>query len=312
MSKKNTELILLRVTTLICLAFGILGIVTAHLAHSKSMFFDGMYSLVQSLFILTSGIIVSLLFRKDDEHFQFGYSAFEPFFIVIRSVVLLTMNFSLAFGALSSVLKGGYLIDTSLALAFSLVSLIVCLIVWQVLSRFAKKLHSPVLQAEARSWFLDSALSSASVLSILCIGIAQKTGHLSLAYYIDPVITILFALALSPLLSGQLRNSTRELLGGAPPDKIQKNLRKIVNSHVRKNGFLKDEVFAAKQGRSLSITAYIYLKKEMPLQQLDMIRKDILLDLQSYCSWSEADIVFTIDSSWIPLSLPSAISGLTS
>ncbi|AEV28640.1 putative Co/Zn/Cd cation transporter [Sphaerochaeta pleomorpha str. Grapes] len=312
MSKKNTELTLLRVTTIICLAFGILGIVAAHRAHSKSMFFDGMYSLVQSLFILTSGIIVTLLFRKDDERFQFGYSAFEPFFIVIRSVVLLTMNFSLAFGALGSALKEGYLIDTSLALSFSLVSLVVCLIVWQILSRFAKNLHSPVLKAEARSWFLDSAISSASVLAIIGIGVAQRTGHLSLAYYIDPIITIVFVLALSPVLSSQLRDNTRELLGGAPPEKIQKNLKKIVSKHVKKNDFLKNEIFAAKQGRNLSITAYIFLKKEMPLKQLDMIRKDILSDLQHYCSWSEADIVFTIDSSWIPLSLPSAISGRTS
>jgi predicted Co/Zn/Cd cation transporter (cation efflux family) len=312
MSKKNTELTLLRVTTIICLAFGIVGIITSQLAHSKSMFFDGMYSLVQSIFILTSGIIVSLLFRKDDARFQFGYSAFEPFFIVIRSAVLLTMNFSLAFGAMGSIINGGYLIDTSLALGFSAISLVVCVSVWQILSRFAKKLHSPVLRAEARSWFLDSAISFASLLAISGIALAHKSGHLALAYYIDPIITILFILALSPILSGQLRDSTRELLGGAPSEKIQRNLRKIVSNHVRKNDFLKDEVFAAKQGRSLSITAYIYLKKEIPLKQLDTIRKAILSDLQNYCSWSEADIVFTIDSSWIPLSQPSAISELTS
>jgi predicted Co/Zn/Cd cation transporter (cation efflux family) len=276
------------------------------------MFFDGMYSLVQSFFILASGFIVSLLFRKDDERFQFGYSAFEPFFIVIRSAVLLTMNLSIAYGAIVAIIKGGYLIDTTLALGFSLVSVFVCLATYLILSHFAKKLHSPVLKAEARSWFLDTGISLASVFAIAGIGIAQKTGHQAIAFYIDPVITLIFILSLSPLLSGQLRDSTRELLGGAPPEKIQKKLKRIVHSHVRENDFLKDEVFAAKQGRSLSITAYIYLKKEMPLKQLDLIRKDILSDLQQYCSWSEADIVFTIDSSWVPFSQPSAISELTS
>ncbi|WP_320127451.1 cation transporter [uncultured Sphaerochaeta sp.] len=312
MSKKNTELTILRVTTIICLAFGIVGIVTSQIVYSKSMFFDGMYSLVQSIFILTSSLIVSLLFRKDDKHFQFGYSAFEPFFIVLRSVVLLTMNAMIAIGALKAILQGGYLIETSLALKVSFISMIVCIVVWQVLARFSKKLNSPVLKAESRSWLIDSALSLASVLAIFVIGVAQQKGYTTLALYIDPAITILFVLALSPMLSGQLRNSTRELLGGAPPEIIQEHLKKIVHNHVRKNGFDDEEVFAVKQGRHLSLTVYIYLKKEIPLFQLDAIRKEILSDLQTYCSWVEADIIFTIDSSWIPFSLPTAISGLIS
>lgn len=308
MSNKNTELLLLRVTTAVCLAFGILSVVASYKANSNSMLFDGLYSLIQSIFILGSGRIVMLLFRKENRKFQFGYSAFEPFFIVIRSIVMLLMTFSIAASAIHAILTGGYAIEVNIAFKINLLSLVVCLIVYGVLALQARKLKSPVLRVEARSWLIDSAISFAAVLAMILIFFANKRGYAKLAGYIDPIVTIFFIVGLTPMLIHQLLQSSRELLGAAPASIIQKELEQIAKKHVKREGFKKSTLFAIQHGRSLSVTLYFYLKEERSLLELDALRAKILLDLRNYSSWVEADVVFTLDPSWVHLSMPLAVA----
>ena len=308
MSNKNTELILLRATNVVCLAFGILSIVASRFTSSKSLLMDGMYSLIQSLFILVSGRIVTLLFKKDNAHYQFGYRAFEPFFIAIRSMVMLIMIFAIGGGAILSLCTGGHVIEVSIALKVSVISLVGCVAVWALLSHQAKRLQSPVLKMESRSWFIDSVISLAAVLAMVLIHFFTKAGNTTASAYIDPAMTLLFTLGLSPMLFHSLLKSSKELLGAAPPQSVQKKLEQIVKSYVKKENFLKSEVFANQQGRSLSVTIYIYLKEERRISEIDAIRTDMLHKLRSYSSWCETDIIFTIDDSWVPLAMPLAVS----
>lgn len=308
MSNKKTELLLLRVTTAVCLTFGIVSVVASFKANSNSMLFDGLYSLIQSLFILGSGKIVNLLFRKENRKFQFGYSAFEPFFIVIRSTVMLLMTFSIAVSALHAILQGGYAIDVNIAFKINLLSLAVCLIVYGIVTVQAKKLKSQVLRVEGRSWLIDSAISLAAVIAMVLIFFANKKGYDKLALYIDPIVTIFFIVGLAPMLVRDLLQSSRELLGAAPASSIQKDLEHIAKKHVKREGFRKSTLFAIQQGRSLSVMLYFYLKEERSLRELDTLRVNILQDLREYSSWVEADVVFTLDPSWVPLAMPLAVA----
>lgn len=310
MSNKKTELLLLRITTAVCLAFGVVSVVASIQANSNSMLFDGLYSLIQSVFILASAGIVSLLFRKENREFQFGYSAFEPFFIVIRSTVMLLMTFSIAASAVHAILTGGYAIDVDIALKINVLSLVVCLIVYSILRIQANRLKSPVLRVEARSWLIDSAISFAAVLAMVLINLANKNGHARLALYIDPIVTIIFIVGLAPMLVTQLLQSSRELLGAAPASSIQKDLEHIAKRHVKAEGFKKSKLFAVQQGRSLSVTLYFYLKQERSLRELDALRTKILQDLRTYSPWVEADVVFTLDPSWVHLAMPLAAASV--
>ncbi|MBI9095367.1 MAG: hypothetical protein JEY71_10835 [Sphaerochaeta sp.] len=44
--------------------------------------------------------------------------------------------------------------------------------------------------------------------------------------------------------------------------------------------------------------------------ELDALRTNILVDLRSYSSWLEADVVFTLDPSWVPLAMPLAVASV--
>lgn len=302
MSTKKQELQLLRLTTLVCLGFGVLGLLASFWAQSNSLLLDGLYSLIQSLFIIGSGRVVLLLFKKDDERFPFGYGSFEPFFLTLRSVVLLTMILTIGVNAAKALAHGGYAISVPIALPVSAFSLVVCFLVWMLLRKKAKTLASPLLRSESKAWMLDTLLSLASVVAILFVMLLSHLRFSFLTSYIDPALTLLFVIFLSPSLVKDIVHYSAELLGAAPSQQVQQALEKIVNRFVRSHHFISSEVFASKRGRSLQVVIYIHLGEERPLLELDAIRLQMTKALVSYCTWCDADIIFTVDDRWMDAS----------
>ena len=210
---KSKELIYIKAVNLICFMFGVLGIVLALIADSSSMLFDGMYSFIQSIFILLSGFVVRLLGRKDDEYFHFGYSAFEPFYIMLRTLSLFAMNAALGYNALKSIISGGYLVKASIVLFFTGFSAVVCSFVCAFLYKKAKELNSPLLRTEARSWLNDTLLSVAVLASFSVMAVLARLGIDGVMMYIDPVVTLLFVIFLVPGVVQQLWQAVKDLLG---------------------------------------------------------------------------------------------------
>ena len=299
------EIICIRSVTLICFAFGVLGIAFALASGSSSMMFDGLYSMVQSIFILLSGSVVRLIGRRDDEYYQFGYGAYEPFYIVIRTMVLLTMNAALAYRAFISLFTGGRVVEASLGLIFTLISIIGCLGVYIFLRAMAKELGSPILRAESRSWLNDILISVSVLISFALMEVLFRLGYDFIAVMIDPCITVLFAVVLAPSLIKQLVSAVRDLLDAAPPKEIQERLETVVEKYSRVYYFRDYLIYAAKRGRTVSSTIHVILREDISVSRIDRIRKEMLREIKESWPWSDTDIVFTVDPSWMEYAVPS-------
>lgn len=304
----NKELNYIKAVTLICFAFGVLGVGFALASDSSSMMFDGLYSLIQSIFILLSGFVVRLIGRKDDEYYQFGYGSFEPFYIVMRTIVLLSMNGTLLYEAVTSLMNGGREVDASLALLFTFISIVGCTAVYIILRREAKALNSPLLKAESRSWLNDILISVSVLISFGIMALLKSSGHQQIAMYIDPLITIIFVIFLAPPLVKQMVYAIKDLLDAAPPQEVQDRLERIVEGYAEKCGFKDYLIYSSKRGRTVTAMIHIILSEDLPVSRLDGIRKQILCDIHSSWQWSDTDIVFTLDPSWMEYAVPSASS----
>lgn len=304
------ELKYIRIVTLICFSFGVLGIISAIAADSTSMMFDGMYSFIQSFFILLSGYVVKLISRSDNDKYQFGYGAFEPFFIVIRTMCLMFMNLVLIYGSVMDLLSGGYKVNAPIAISVTAFSAVVCFFVWLFLVKKGKVLSSPLLKAEAKSWLNDTLLSIAVLVSFFIMDILEKTGHSNIANYVDPLITIMFIVVLIPGLAKEILDSTRELLGIAPPPEVQEKLEVIIEKYVATYDFDDYEIYSQKQGRTVTSIIHIRIKKETPVMFLDKVRKEILKEIKKEWSFSDTDIVFTLNTDWVKYSVPFEIKDM--
>ncbi len=144
-----------------------------------------------------------LVISGEDRDYQFGYGSFEPFFIVIRTVFILLMNVMMAFFAVRTILDGGNTVNVSVAILYTLLSIITCAVITGVLRRAARKNDSPVLAAEAKSWLNDTLLSSAVLAAFAGIILLRSTPLAFLIPYIDPAITLVFIAVMIPSLAIQ-------------------------------------------------------------------------------------------------------------
>src|SRR5574344_1325165 len=105
MRKKSqgfSETFLIKFVTVINLMFAVGGFYFAMISRSQSVLFDSIYSFASSFFMLMSLYVVRLIKKGEDENYHFGYGSFEPLFIVIQTMFILTMNFVLAYFAVKT------------------------------------------------------------------------------------------------------------------------------------------------------------------------------------------------------------------
>lgn len=301
-NRRKKEIDLIKLSTIGNFCFGLIGIFFAIITSSRSILFDGLYSFVLSFFTLISARVVRLITKGQTVQYQFGYGAFEPLLIIIRSIFLFGMYMVLGYEAITSLFQGGYSIVTSFALIYSLISTGACLIIWIILRKTARKNTSPVLKAEAYGWFLDTILSAAVLLAFLLIAFFNYIGADSLTHYIDPLITLSLVILMLPALFTMFLVNFRDMVSAAPPIEIQEELRRIMQGFQDKYAFANIENFSEKRGRSLYLISHVYLNQEVTMKTLDKIRKEMVKEIKAWWFYSDIDIVFTLNPTWIQLS----------
>ena len=300
--RTDKEMKLIRLSTIGNFCFGLIGIIFAIKTHSRSILFDGLYSFVLSFFTLISARVVRLITKGQTVNFQFGYGAFEPLLIIIRSIFLFGMYLILGYEGITYLIKGGYSIGTYFALIYSVISTLACLGIWIILRKSARRNTSPVLKAEAYGWFLDTILSAAVFVAFLIILFLSHIGADKIVPYIDPLITLGLVLMMLPALYNMFLSNFRDLVSAAPSLEIQEELRAIMDKFQEKYGFVNIENFSEKRGRSLYLISHVYLDHEVPIKTLDKIRKEMVKTIKRWWFYSDIDILFTLNPSWIEMS----------
>jgi cation diffusion facilitator family transporter len=297
----SDEIRVLRLSTILSFCFGIVGVVFAVLSRSRSILFDGLYAFVLSFFTIISARVVRLVKRGDNQEFQFGYGAFEPLVIVVRVLFMFFMYVTLGVDAVKTLAGGGSQVELSLAIIYAAFSAAVSVAFWLALRSSAHRINSPVLIAEAKGWFNDILL----YLSVLAaFGIASFLGRTRLAFlvdYADSGITLAIIVCMLPSLVKLFFANIRDLVAAAPSQEIQDELAAIIEGYRAECAFSGFRTYTEKRGRNLYLLVYIVLTREMPVRDLDRLRKRMIHDIRKWWHYSDCDILFTIDPSWIPL-----------
>jgi len=301
-TKGFSEIFLIKFVTVINLMFAVGGFYFAMISRSQSVLFDSIYSFTSSFFMLMSLYVVRLIKKGEDKNYHFGYGSFEPLFIVIQTMFILTMNFVLAYFAVKTLISGGAHIGVNAAMIYTAISVVVCALVYVVLKSASKKYGSPVLSAEAKSWLNDTMLSIAVLMAFLGIIFLSGTYLSFIVPYIDSGMTLLFILFLVPQFIKLLWSNILELLTSAPSVDIQKQLDTVIAPFIEKHDLAGFNAYSTKRGRTLYVVVHVYLNENRTVKTIDRIRKEMIRAIRKYWHYSDIDIVFTFDTTWIPLS----------
>lgn len=187
--KKERQLLL--VSTFSALLFAMLGIVLGMLIHSLVIIFDGVYSLV-SLGLTLISLVAVLYIRKEDVSKNIKrVKVIESSVILLKGIAITLMCVLSFVAAVQAIMEGGREVNTGIALAFGVFSMIGCYTSYWVMKSQGREVNSALVDAEAKQWLMDTVISAAVFVGFMIAKVLLLTSYAHYAQLADPIMVVM-------------------------------------------------------------------------------------------------------------------------
>jgi predicted Co/Zn/Cd cation transporter (cation efflux family) len=203
----------------------VLGVVFALLAHSQAILLDGVYALVSVVMTVLAAQVARLVEAPSSQRFHFGYAHFEPLLNLVRGLLIFAICAYALVATIEVLLRGGRTIDAGVGLCYTALSAVWSVGVSLYQRRLARRLGSPALAVDARTWLVDSVLYVGETGGFLVYLLLEPTPLAPLLKYADPVFVLIVVGFLMKVPVTTIREAVREVLHRAPPPEVQHEVR---------------------------------------------------------------------------------------
>ena len=292
---------ILKISMVGALFFALFGIAWGWTAQSEMIIFDGLYSFISVILSMLSLYINNYMAKRDFEKFPFGKHILEPIVISIKSLIIAIMCLYSLVGAIKTIASGGNNLEFGLALIYSIVSVVGCVVISLYMKIKSKALSSELIKAECTQWFMDTALSAAVLVAFIVAIALSQTRFNFLNPYIDPVMTVLVSLFCIRIPIRSFISSFKEVICVKADDEINDDIYVLVKEIEEEYNFEDSITRVSKVGRELRIEIdFVYNKdsKLKTLDQMDNVREEINDAIKhiDYKKW--LNVSFTGNKKW--------------
>ncbi|VFU07380.1 cation diffusion facilitator family transporter [Methylocella tundrae] len=291
---------LLRLSIAVTFVLGLIGVSAGLAIGSRSILFDGVYSIVDVAMTGLALIVSKLLTREGSRRFQFGYWHFEPMVAAFNGTILSLSCIYAFLDAVGLLIQGGHRLDFGPAAIYAILVSAACLVMARRMRRASEALDSDLLRIDARGFLMGGALSLALLASFLGAMALERAGYRHLAPFADPAILIAVTLCLAPIPMFSVWRALREIFLVAPPD-LDADVRRILDAVTKRHGFQGYTSYVAKTGRARFIDAHIIAHASFPIggvEALDKIREEIASEIGEGGAPLWLNVCFTADRKW--------------
>jgi predicted Co/Zn/Cd cation transporter (cation efflux family) len=202
---------LLRLSIAVTLGLGFIGVAAGLIIGSRSILFDGFYSIVDVAMTGLALIVSKLLMREGSRRFQFGYWHLEPMVAAFNGSIL-TLSCIYAFlDAVGLLIQGGHRVDFGPAATYAILVSAAYFVMARRMHRASVALDSDLLRIDARGYLVGGALSVALLVSFLGAMALDRAGHGHLSPFADPAILLVVTLCLAPIPAISVFRALREI-----------------------------------------------------------------------------------------------------
>ena len=205
-----------------------------------------------------------------------------------------------AIDAIHAILEGGRDVEYGLAALWAGILCCIGLVMTLYLYRRAKKLQSPMLELDARSWLLSACLSLALLIGFAIAIALEGTEWESWVPYLDAISLLIMSLIMLPMPLLGLWRSMTDVLQVAP-HQMDHRVHDLMDRMVKERGFLDYSSYVAKVGRGGFVEIHILVSPNSTINTAlaDGIRREIAarLEAASHHLWLTVD--FTSDREWL-------------
>lgn len=298
MSRESTAI---RISAVANVCLGILGVAFGVYISSDAILLDGLFNWVSFVMALLTLRVARLVARPDDEKFHFGYAYFEPLMNTVKALVVLGVSVLALVGAIEALAHGGKELDPGPALLYAGIAVAGCLLLAILQRRFARTTGSPLVEVDAKNWFVNGAISSAVALAFLIALLVRDTSWAGIIPYVDPVLVCTLVLLTLPIPVKMALQGIGEMLHVAPEPTVQQQVQARLDAAASGYAFDKTVLRMVRVGRYFYLMVHVVLPAEFRLAgvgDLDRIRAQLKEKLRDVHPTLVADIIFVGDERW--------------
>ncbi|NFG23853.1 cation transporter [Clostridium botulinum] len=192
------------------------------IASSKAMIADGVHSL--SDVFSTIGVIIGLKLssKKADKEHPYGHEKFESLTSVFLGIMLVLVSLGIGFSGIKNLIYGNYSIPGSLAIFAAVISIVSKEAMYWYTLKYAEKINSTSLKADAWHHRSDSFSSIGALIGI----IGARMGFPML----DPAIALVISIIIIKVSYDILKQSINQLMDTSVGDNAIKKMNAAINS----------------------------------------------------------------------------------
>lgn len=298
----NKEAVLIKVSIVGALFFGLLGTIWGLAIASDAIIFDGFYSFLSTVLSIGSLYVSKLVLQKADDKYHFGKSQIEPVFIVFRSVILITLCAYAVITSISTILDGGKSVPPRQASIYAVISVVGCLIIFFVLKANSKQLTSEIIKVETTQWKVDTILSLGVLVAYVSYFLIKDGKYQFITNYIDPGLVIILSIMVVSTPIKTFKKNIKDLFMVSPKDSVEEEFNNIAEHIVKFYGFKGKRVRVVRTGRTYFAEINILVNPSWELKSvsdLDMIRNQFYRQVEKSGLEPWVTFSFTTETKWI-------------
>ena len=151
------------------LIFAMIEFIFSIYSDSQSALTDAVYDASELVFIALLLFLTPLFHKPVSEKHPYGYFQIESIFVIIKSVMMLSVTIGVFVEILKSALAGGNMVNNTQISIFQFCLGFASVFIFLVMKKLNKNLSSPTITAELLGWKLDIIYSFGMSLSLIHI-----------------------------------------------------------------------------------------------------------------------------------------------
>jgi cation diffusion facilitator family transporter len=287
------------------LFMAVLGIGFAIVTSSDAVLLDGLFSLVGCVVGLVALRVAALIKRPDDDVFHFGYAAYEPMLNLTKGLLMGFISLFALVSSIADAMHGGREVHAGWASIYAVIAATGCFAIAFAQQKLARRIHSPLIEVDAKNWLVDGLLSIAVAVAFFLAVFLSGTRLAHLLPYADPMVVIVLVLLSLPIPATIIRDNWNQLIGKAPGEALQERAREAAAEALSLEAAAEIKMRMQQIGRYTYVQLYVVCVSEPDggIAALDRCRDVVKRALSGEFDHLAMDIVFTRDSRWVAVSV---------
>lgn len=279
-----------------------LGVGFFVLTRSEAILLDAVFNTVTFAMSVLTLRVAALIHGPDSERFPFGYFSFEVMVNTIKGAIILVISVGAAASAIHSIIGGGRELELGFASVYAILATAISSIVFLVLRKRARVLHSLLVDLDAFNWRVNALISAAVAAAFIVAFVLQDTPWSAVAVYVDPVLVLLLVLGIMKFPIDIVRHGVFQLLLAVPDPELQAKCSAQLDTVLHRPSYKRVSVRMSQVGRLLYIQVQVLVGDgdgPQSLDDQDRVRSRIASALKGLHPELVVDVLFTHQLRWL-------------